>query len=247
MVNGKTKYRADNHRMNPIAALAGHSGLCRRWSLINMKKANQIIAVLILTILFSFNASHAESPKSEMDYYKQWIGCKAPPIRFIECDRLEYMKDSPKGKKNLLYSFNSGDFVNGPNEEKLLAELVSLKKALSQASETVIVLGFTYGAMFSPCLNNEGTVIPKNIEELARFPVINLNSRRDDSLLGEPYILLKRCGAIVIDKNGVITKIISHPLSEKDFMDAINSPPWKGKIKQTPSDTSYEINDKKMK
>jgi hypothetical protein len=199
-----------------------------------MKISNQIIAISSLALLFSFTTSLAAPPKNTMDYYNQWIGCKAPPIRFIECDRLEYMKDSPKGKKNFFYSFNSGDFVNGPNEEKLLAELVSLKKALSQASETVIVLGFTYGAMFSPCLNNEGSVIPKNIEELTRFPVINLNSRRDDSLLGEPYILLKRCGAIVIDKNGIITKIISHPLSEKDFMEAIKSPQWQGEIKQPP-------------
>jgi hypothetical protein len=207
--------------------------------------AYQIITVIILTMLFSFNTSLAEPSNDKIDYYNQWIGCKAPPIRFIECDRLEYMEGSPKGKKTLLYSFDAGDFVYEPNEELLLAELVNLKKALSQAPETVIVLGFTYGAMFSPCLNNNGTVIPKSIEELSRFPIINLNSRHDDSVLGEPYILLKRCGAIVIDHNGVITKIISHRLSEKDFIEAIDSQPWKGEMKQPPSNTSYEIYDKK--
>jgi hypothetical protein len=104
-----------------------------------MKKANQIIAISSLALLFSFTASLAAPPKNTMDFYNQWIGCKAPNLGFIECDRLEYLEDSPKGKKILLYSFNSGDFVNGPNEETLLAELTSLKKALSQASETILV------------------------------------------------------------------------------------------------------------
>ncbi len=51
---------------------------------------------------------------------------------FIECDRIKYMDQSPKHKKILLYSFDSGDFVNEPKEEQLLVELFSLKKALSQ-------------------------------------------------------------------------------------------------------------------
>ncbi len=196
-----------------------------------MKKINHIIAISSLSLLFLFKATLAEPPKNIMDYYNQWIGCKAPKLIFIECDRIKYMDQSPKHKKILLYSFDSGDFVNEPKEEQLLAELFSLKKALSQASESILVIGFTYGAMFSPCF--EGATIPNNIERLTRFPIINLNSR-DNAPLEEPYALLKRCGAIVIDKNGVITNIIPHSLSEADFMQVINAPPWQGKIKPPP-------------
>ena len=198
--------------------------------------------VLILSaIFFIFTAfAFAEPPKEIVEYYEQWIGCKSPKLRFVDCDRIQYLNRNPKGNKVLLYSFDSGDFVNAPDLEKLFSELSSLNKVRSDFSEDLIVIGFTYGVMYNPCLS-DGSEIPEKIEKISRFPIINLNSRKDENSLGEPFELLKRPGAILIDVNGVICKMFLNSMSEDDFREAIKFPPWVGRLKQPPDKTSQDV------
>jgi hypothetical protein len=194
-------------------------------------------------------ATGADRPPEIVRYYDQWIGCKAPPIQFDQSDRTQYAESSYRGKRVLLYSFDAGNFCDAPNMPALLKGLTALHESRSAVTEPLHVIGYTRGTMWSPCLAELTTnQIPREIDEVSHFPVVNLNNKRDEGALGEPYELLK-CGpsAILIGTNGLICKIFPHPMTEVDFKVAVSASPWTAEMKEPPEETSKQVWDKTPK
>lgn len=194
-------------------------------------------------------ATGAERPPEIVRYYDQWVGCKAPPIQFDQSDRTQYAESSYRGKRILLYSFDAGNFCDSPNMPALLKELTALQEVRSAATEPLYVIGFTRGTMWSPCLAELATnQIPKEVDEVSRFPVVNLNNKRDEGALGEPYELLKSGpSAILIGTNGVICRIFPHPMTEVDFRVAVSASPWTAAMQAPPNETSKQVWDRTPK
>lgn len=203
-----------------------------------------LVLLWLVALMTVLSAHGGERAPEIIKYYDEWIGCHAPSIHFDRSDRIEYAETSYKGKKTLLYSFDAGNFCDAPDLPVLIDELTSLQKARQSLPEPVCVVGYTRGIMiWAPYLmNGESNKIPDEIDEVSRFPIVNLNNKRDDGALGEPYELLKSGpGAIVVGTNGIICKIFTHPMNETDFREALAAPVWTGPMKEPPLDTSAEI------
>ena len=76
-----------------------------------------LLAALVLASV-AICASAQERSADDGLYYRKWIGCKAPPIKFDNSDRTNYMAATLKGKQVLLYSFDAGNFVDLPDERR---------------------------------------------------------------------------------------------------------------------------------
>ena len=197
----------------------------------------------------ALSANGRECPPEIVRYYEQWVGCKAPPIKFDQSDRTRYAESSYKGKRILLYSFDAGNFCDAPNLPALTKELSELQKVRATSTESLYVIGYTRGLLWSPCLGELGThQMPQKIDELSRFPVVNLNNKRDENAMGEPYELLKLGpSAILIGTNGVICKIFPHRMTERDFSAAMTAARWNSTIREPPKETSKQVFDKTPK
>lgn len=171
------------------------------------------------------------------EYYANWIGVPAPDFGVTVRDRihgLEVDLANLNGKRVLLYSFEAGDFVNAPKEDALLQELKALNTALAKSVGTnVAIVSFTYGAMFflsepPPC-----------IQELARFPVVNLTSIGRD--LCQPYRVLCMPSAIVVDGNGIIIDVFLGPMTASRFTKAVQEPDWSKPTRPIPQMASPDM------
>jgi len=193
--------------------------------------------------LVALSANGGEQPPEIVKYYDQWLGCKAPPLQFDQSDRAQYAESSYKGKRVLFYSFDAGNFCDLPNMPALLQELSALHNVQATASVPLYVIGYTRGTMWSPCLAELVTnQIPVEIEEVSRFPVVNLNNKRGKNALGEPYDLLATGpSAILIGTNGIICKIFPHAMTKSDFKTAVIAPPWTEPVQEPPTETSRQV------
>jgi hypothetical protein len=188
--------------------------------------------VTITLVALAVNAIAQERSKEDVTYYKHWIGCKAPPFNCDQSDRTNYMETSYKGKKVFLYSFDAGNFVDSPNLPQLTKELRRLHQARTNSENAFVVIGFTRGLLWSPCFGE--TNLPTEIDELSRFPIVNLNNKRGEGALGEPYELLKEPGGILIGTNGIICAIFPYKMTERDFKSISGIPSWKGEPHEPP-------------
>jgi hypothetical protein len=76
--------------------------------------------------------------------------------------------------------------------------------------------------------------VPKELDELSRFPVVNLNNKRGENALGEPYEMLMLPGGILIGTNGIICSVFLHPMTAKDFKSISSIPAWVGPPLEAP-------------
>jgi hypothetical protein len=152
--------------------------------------------------------------------YPRWIGAKAPDLGPNGVDRIEGQTiklDDHKGKRILLYSFDTGNFVKGPSEEEQIAILQLLYKALDIRDKVgrnkFEIIGFTRGYWFWDIPpDNE---LPEDQKHLLRFKdLLLVNTNR---VLPEPYDLLRQPGCIVIDRNGIIREFIPRALTEEEI------------------------------
>jgi hypothetical protein len=169
-------------------------------------------------------------------YYSKWIGVRAPEFPHLfsqrQNDSSELHLHDYQGKRLLLISFNSGDFVNRSRDEAtLMNQLRILHNLKQQQSTNVAVIGFTYDpAFFMPDILNS----PPEIIKVTDFPIVNCNKLRHDPLQ-EPYNLLQRWPSLlVIDKTGVIIGVYSPPLLESNIVQAITINDWLGNIRLSP-------------
>jgi hypothetical protein len=187
---------------------------------------------LLATIAVATKAFAQERSPDDETYYKSWIGCKAPPIRFDRSDRTNYAQATYDGKRLLLYSFDAGNFARMPDLPRVTDELQSLHRVRTKASEPFFVIGYTRGVLWNPVLGLKD--IPKKLDQASRFPIVNLINKRDENALGEPYGLLDSPGGILIGTNGIICAVFLHPLTEKDFQAVASTPAWAGPPRDPP-------------
>ena len=183
-----------------------------------MKPLLSTFAVAVIAV----SALAQERSAEDAVYYQKWVGCKPPPFSCDQSDRTNYMEATYKGKQTLLYSFDAGNFVNSANLPRLTEELQSLHQVRTNLTNPFAVIGFTRGVQWTPCFGT--TNVPKEIDELSRFPVINLNNKRGENALGEPYELLMNPGGILIGTNGIICAVFLHPMTSNDFKSIASIP-----------------------
>lgn len=211
--------------MSPTATSA------RRWTRImpgSELSPNQMKHLLsrLVMLVIAVSALAQERSAEDAVYYQKWVGCKPLPFSCDQSDRTNYMEATHKGKQTLLYSFYAGNFVNSANLPRLTEELQSLHQVRTNLTNPFAVIGFTRGVQWTPCFGT--TNVPKEIDELSRFPVINLNNKRGENALGEPYELLMNPGGILIGTNGVICAVFLHPMTANDFKSISSIPAWVG-------------------
>jgi len=194
----------------------------------------------IVTGLISLATLGRERPPEILRYYEEWVGCKAPTIQFDQSDRRQYAEPSYRGKRVLLYSFDAGNFCDSPDMPSLLSEMNALYRVRRESVEPLFVIGYTRGVMWSPLA--AGIPLPKDVDEVSRFPVVNLNNKRGSAALGEPYELLAAGpSAILIGTNGLICKVFAHAMKEADFRVACAAPSWHEPKKDPPTETSAQV------
>jgi hypothetical protein len=173
-----------------------------------------------------------ERSAEDAAYYKKWVGSKAPPIKFDQSDRTNYMAATLKGKQVLLYSFDAGNFVNSANMPRLMEELQSLQRVRTNLVNPFIVIGYSRGVLWGP-LRGERP-IPKEIEEVSRFPIVNLNNKRHENALEEPYELLMHPGGILVGTNGIVCSVFLDSMTPDDFKSIPSIPAWNGPAHKPP-------------
>ncbi|MGA2801376.1 MAG: SAF domain-containing protein [Verrucomicrobiota bacterium] len=203
------------------------------------------LLVLLTSLLFRADAvgqTRQNVERQTRDYYSQWIGVPAPefscPLRDRSDDGPELRLQDYKGKRLLLVAFDTGDFVDGPrNEKTLIQQLTVLHNLRQQYSTNVAVIGFTYGPMFfTPDINP-----PTAIKDLTDFPVVNNNKLRH-APLPEPYNLLQRWPSLLaIDKHGVVIGIYSPPLVESNMVHACAIDNWTNNVRLPPREVPSEV------
>ena len=197
-----------------------------------MRRRIPVLAIVAVAV----SALAQERDPSDEGYYKSWVGCKVPMIHFDHSDRTNYAEATYKGKKVLLYSFDAGNFARAPDFSKLTDELESLRWVRTKLAEPFVVVGYTRGVVWNPVLGLDH--IPKKLERASRFPIVNLNNKRDENALGEPFELLESPGGILIGTNGIICAVFLHSLSEADFRAIASTPAWTGPPHEPPRRTN---------
>lgn len=197
-----------------------------------MKLLLPVLSLLAVAIEEVLGAAAGGSEPDKQLSRSEWIGVRAPPLTNI-WDRVSgpmIALDQYRGRKVLLYSFEAGNFANAPDEEALYRELQALRNALASGQRDMRVIGFTRGVMFFGI-----GVIPPAIKDLTAFPIVNLNNRRDDLALLEPYdVLLHPPSAILIDENGVIRDVFSTNMTVEIFQKVARTPAWKQNVRERP-------------
>lgn len=191
----------------------------------------RILAVFLGVLSLAIGSFAEDRSKEEVAYYMGWIGCPKPVLNCDIAYRTNYLEATYKGKSVLLYSFDAGNFANGPDLPRLTAELQSLHRYRTNSTNPFLVIGFTRGFLWAASSGEVQT--PKEIEEVSRFPIVNLNNKWDHSL-GEPFELLLEPGGILIDTNGIICAIFLHRMTEQDFKSIHSIPAWNEKVHDPP-------------
>ena len=193
------------------------------------------IAAMVVCIASAVGLAYGQRQPEIVEYYQQWLGCKAPAIRFDRSDRTDVAERDYKGKKVLLYGLDSGNFADNPNMEQLLTELRELAEVKEQEKNPFHVICYTRGLVLAGKL---ATPLTDEVAKLTQFPWVNLNNKHGDNALGEPYELLHYPGGILIDTNGLICRIYPSAMRKKDFLDAASAPAWSKALVQPPKQTA---------
>src|ERR1017187_1631645 len=202
------------------------------------------LLILLSSLLFrsdTIGQTRQDVEQQTRNYYSQWIGVQAPefpyPLRDRQDDGPELRLQEYQGKRLLLVALDTGDFVDGPRDEKaLMQQLAVLHNLRRQYGTNIAVIGWTYRPMFF--MHDHSP--PAEIKELTDFPVVNNNKFRDDPL-PEPYNLLQRWPSLlVIDKHGVIVSIYSPPLVESNIVQACAIDNWTGNVRLPPREAPSE-------
>jgi hypothetical protein len=193
---------------------------------------HRFLAFAIVSIAMS--AFGQERDPTDEAYYKKWVGCKAPPVHFDSSDRTNYAEATYKGRKVLLYGFDAGNFARLPDFSRLTNELESLRQVRAKLAEPFAVVGYSRGVLWNPFFGMKG--MPKKLERASRFPIVNLNNKRDDNAnaLGEPLELLESPGGILVGTNGIICAVFLHNLTEADFQAIAATRDWTGPPHEPP-------------
>ena len=177
----------------------------------------------------------------EAVYYATWTGVKAPKLGRSVRDMMSWfgsvsLKDF-RGKRLLLYSFHAGDFNRAPDLKQLIKTIETLNRVRAEVGRgRLAVVGFTRGCMYlkpsraSRLFTSPDMWLPAKHRKQIDFPVVNAYSRFD-----EPYNLLRYPSGIVIDRNGIIQKIYTEPMSEEDLREAATGPDWDGPVRPAPT------------
>jgi hypothetical protein len=182
----------------------------------------------------TFEANAETSPMDyARTYYAEWIGVSAPVMAKRFRDQLtgaDVAIDNYKGRRLLLYSFDSGDFANTPKEEMLFHQL-RLLNAISFSSNTanIAVIGFTYGSFIFPRTH---PIQFTNICDSMQFPLVNLTNVATG--LPQPYRILSMPSGIFIDKNGVIVDIFWGPMNEQSLHMMVKMDDWRENPRPVP-------------
>jgi len=184
----------------------------------------RITCVVLLLIFISFpvfaNNAEVSNDKCKNKTYTNWIGVKAPDLGPNAVDRNKGPRlklDNYKGKRILLYSFDTGNFVNGPPKEEQKAIMRLLYKALDIRDKVgrnnFEIIGFTRGfGMFFLPPDNE---IPEEEKEIIRIKDMFLVNTTREFL--EPYDVLDEPGGIIIDRDGIIREIIPRAMTGEEI------------------------------
>jgi len=209
---------------------SNETGLAARRVIHYLSEQMKFLLSILAVAAIAVSTLAEEQSAEDSAYYQKWIGCKAPPITFDQSDRTNYVETIQKGKQTLLYSFDAGNFVDSANLPRLTAELQSLHQVRTNLTNSFAVIGFTRGVQWTPCFGT--TNVPKGLDELSRFPVVNLNNKR--GALGEPYEMLMLPGGILIGTNGIICSVFLHPMTTKDFKSISSIPALAGPPHEAP-------------
>ncbi len=172
---------------------------------------------------------------NQKQYRERWLGVKAPPLTNL-WDRITgpmISLEDYRGQKVLLYSFDAGNFVDAPDENKLIEDLEDLHRTWAPSVLDRQVIGFTRGVMFFGMGK-----MAESIQGLTNFPVVNLNNRREELALHEPYDILVQPSAIVIDRNGVIVGIFAGREMPESLQMAASLTSWDGVPREPPERSS---------
>lgn len=186
----------------------------------------------------TIEAMEAAKAQERRDYYARWVGVAAPELGSNVHDRLRgpaVRLKQFRGKKTLLFSFDSGNFVYGADDNAFPENLRTLDRAIRDLEGVeVSVVGFTLGVMFFfPNVD-----ISDEIRRLSNFPVVNCRAAASPDSPG-PYHLLKRPGGIVIDRNGIIQAIFTEAMTERQIRFALAAPDWDEPIRPAPVDDPW--------
>ena len=193
--------------------------------------------LITLTVLLGQAGPKAVEPDKDdrariKDYYSSWVGVRAPEIgdHFRDRQNKPVSLSSFRGKRVLLFSFDSGGYSRKADEKAVLATLRALDKARQTVGrDKLAVVGFTEGALFFT-----GEVKPDDdLGRLSGFPiltVVRVYSKKDN----EPYNLLRKPGAVLIDSQGVLRAFYDHALSERELLDAMALGDWDKPVRPEP-------------
>jgi hypothetical protein len=166
-------------------------------------------------------------------YYANWVGTLAPELGPAGRDLGGKPVDlaSFRGKRVLLFSFDSGNEFRAPDEQALLALLDALDKAIrSVGREKLTIVSFTRGRLLSSL---EVSNFYGELGILSDFPVIDTVSTVFRKF-NEPYNLMLEPGAILIDSEGILRAFYPHPLTDQQLLDAVALTDWAKPVRANP-------------
>lgn len=185
----------------------------------------------------SSSGDEQDIPAEVQQFFDRWIGVKAPELGPNAQDRSDgppILLASFSGKRILLFAFDAGNFVDAPNEEKLLNTLKDLDEVRAEVgSDETVVIGFTEGTLFTW----PGVVTPEPFKSLSDFPIVNTTNRE----FNEPYNLLSYPSGITIDESGIITQIHLSPMSKEDIRNALSGPKWDQASRPIPVEEPWKV------
>lgn len=178
--------------------------------------------------------------KDERAYYKKWVGVPAPaigPTAQLGMNGPRITIEEFRGKRLLLFSFDSGNFVGGGRPiEQVAEELNAVNKAVSDAgADRLAAVGFTEGTEFF--FPEDGLSEPMlALRRLPKFPLAPITNRH----FKEPYSMLLRPGGIVIDRNGIIIAVYPRPMNPDEIAATSRLPDWSGPTQTPPLQDPWE-------
>lgn len=193
-----------------------------------------VIVILIFAQPYTREGREAAYTEERQRMLDRWVGVRAPEFGPNVRDRLLGDRLTLKqfeGRKLLLYSFRSGDFVNGADPSVFPENLRRLQRGVERSGvEDVAIIGITSGIWtFLP--DAEQT---EELRALSRFPIV-VGLRSADCTKPNPYRLLDCYGGMVIDRNGVIQSVHAAPMTEAQIQTALQQPDWPQPVRPAPS------------
>jgi len=201
-------------------------------------------ALIILTITyFSAFADECGPSQNELKqfFYSRWIGVKAPEFDDHAKDRLQGPRiklENYRGKRVLLYSYYTGNFVNGPPEEEYdkiyqrLFKAIDIRNQIGSDKIEVIIMTMSPDLYFLPPADQIKEE-DKEFRRLKNVPIIMNFSPK-------PYDFLISPGAIVIDRNGIIQSMYPRPITEDEIKKAATDKDWDKPVKLAPTELNWE-------